>query len=200
MSKRVVWGRIAGLAVIGATLVGVATACSGAPNAQQAEQKVEQHQQWVYNQNQPIPLFKWSLERQILIDSEVAAARGDQSTSFFMLNGVRDPVYVCPSLGLGVPDTSQLSNPQQIAPISGKWGGGATTLPQADPFGIHTPATSDGTFVICLIGGKPVLQRAEEIVHTIMAPAVWDYSKHVIKTVGGPTTKMKTKPEGSLKG
>lgn len=190
---------VGGMAAVAATLS--LTGCfGGSPNAQQAEQKTETHQQWVYNQNQPVPFFKWSLERQILKDSEVAAARGDQSTSFFFVMGVQDPVMVCPSLGLGVPDTAQLSNPEQIAPISGNWGGGATTLPQADPFGIHTPPNSDGTYVICIIGGKPVLQRAEENVHTIMAPAVWDEKTHRIQTVGGPTTVITTKPQGNLKG
>ena len=101
---------------------------------------------------------------------------------------------VCPSLGMAVPDTSQLSNPEQIAPVPGKWGGGATNLPQADPFGIHTPAASDGTYVICIINGKPILQRAEETVHTVMAPATWDANKHQIVIVGNPTSNVVTAP------
>jgi len=184
--------RIAG--GITAALIGLGTlaACGGHPNAQQTEQSVEQNQQAQYNQSQPIPFFKWSLERQVLIDAETASANGDQSTSFFFNFGVQDPVFSCASLGMAVPDTSQLSNPEQIAPISSKWGGGATTLPQADPFGVHSPPNSDGTYVICLIGGKPVLQRAEETVHTVMAPAKWDESKHQIVVVGNPTTNLTT--------
>lgn len=186
VTKRIVAGISGGLLAAGMA------ACGHSATANQAEQAIESHQQYVYNQDQPIPFFKWSLERQILIDSEVAAARGDESTSFFFVYGDPDPILVCPSLGLGVPDTSQLSNPEQVAPVPGKWGGGSAVLPQADPFGIHTPATSDGTYVICVINGRPVLQRAEETVHTIMAPATWDSSKHQIVTTGAPTTKLKT--------
>ena len=186
-------GTVSGIA--GLLLTGLAiSACSHPGNAQQAEQANASHQQWVYNQDQPIPTFKWSLERQILIDAEQAAADGDASTSFFFAPMSRDPYYVGPSLGLGVPDTSQLSNPQQIAPISGKWGGGATVLPQADPFGIHTPAASDGTYVILIVNGKPTLMRAEDHVDTILAPAHWDYSTHKMVIDGASTTQLKTKP------
>ena len=173
-------------------------ACSHGPNAQQKEQQGASAQQAEYNNTQPIPYFKWSLERQILIDAEVASAQGDQSTSFFFNYGIQDPIFSCSSLGMAVPDTSQLSNPMQIAPVSGKWGGGHAEIPQADPFGIHTPAASDGTYVICIINGKPILQRAEETVHTIMAPATWDAAKHQIVVVGNPTTQVITAPPAGV--
>lgn len=185
--------KFAGIAAAGALALGLA-ACSNSPNAQQVEQKGATAQQSEYNKTQPIPYFKWSLERQVLIDAEIASAQGDQSTSFFFNFGIQDPIMVCPSLGMAVPDTSQLSNPEQIAPVPGKWGGGATNLPQADPFGIHTPAASDGTYVICIINGKPILQRAEETVHTVMAPATWDANKHQIVIVGNPTSNVVTAP------
>lgn len=182
------------VAAIAAVLIGGSTvaACGGPKNATNAEATIEQQQLAQYNQSQPIPFFKWSLERQILIDAETASANGDQSTSFFFNYGVQDPIFSCTSLGMAVPDTAQLSNPEQVVPVTGRWGGGHDVLPQADPFGIHTPPNSDGTYVICLIGGKPVLQRAEESVHTVMAPAQWDYKNHRIQIVGNPTTDVKT--------
>ena len=180
--------------VIGAVVVmggGLAACGPGGSSAQQKEQQGATSQQAEYNNTQPIPFFKWSLERQVLIDAEVASAQGDQSTSFFFNYGIQDPIMTCPSLGMAVPDTSQLSNPQQIIYPKGRE---AVTIPQPDPFGIHTPPSSNGTYVICIINGKPVLQRAEETVHTVMAPAVWDANKHQIVVVGNPTSNVVTAP------
>jgi hypothetical protein len=166
------------------------SACGGSgTSGQAAEQSIESRQLSQYNQSQPIPFFKWSLERQVLIDAETASAEGDQSTSFFFNYGVQDPIMTCPSLGMAVPDTAQLSNPQQVLYPSGR---DAIAISQADPFGVYSPPSSEGTYVICVIDGKPVLQRAEEQVHTVMAPARWDSSKHQIVITGNPTTDVKT--------
>ena len=186
--------RVKTAVVIGAVAsmgLGVSACSIGGPSAQQTEQNSATSQQAEYNRTQPIPYFKWSLERQVLIDAEVASAQGDQSTSFFFNYGIQDPIFTCPSLGMAVPDTSQLSNPQQVLYPRGRE---AVTIPQPDPFGIHTPAASDGTYVICIINGKPVLQRAEETVHTVMAPATWDANKHQIVIVGNPTSNVVTAP------
>lgn len=183
---------IAVTAVLGLSVAACTTSTSAGTNV---EQNTEGAQATQYSQSQPIPFFKWSLERQVLIDAETASAEGDQSTSFFFNFGIQDPIMTCPSLGMAVPDTSQLSNPEQVVSNrqnkrlpSGDW----TNMPQADPFGVFTPATSDGTYVICIIGGKPVLQRAEETVHTVMAPAVWNEKTHQIQITGNPTTNVVT--------
>ncbi len=184
------------LAVAAAGVIAFAIgACSGHGQTGLQKEHAQQAQdfQSLVN-NQPLPHVSWSQERQILIDAETAAANGTQSTSFFFVQGVRDPIFVCPSEGLGVPDTAQLSNPTQIAPISGKYGGGATVLDQADPFGVYSPPNSMGTYVICIgANGKPYLHRGEEFVHTILAPAHWDYVNHTIVVTGAPSYTVKTK-------
>ena len=190
--------------VVGAVVLSgsVLAACSSSSTAgTNVEQGQSNNQLTQYTQAQPIPYFKWSLERQILIDAEVASAQGDQSTSFFFNFGVQDPILVCTSLGQAVPDSAQLSNPEQVVGNkqnkvlpSGDW----TTLPQMEPFGIHTSPSSVGTYAICIINGKPVLQRAEESVHTVMAPAKWDEAKHQIVITGNPTTDVTTAPPASV--
>lgn len=186
--------RIAAATAAAAALGLGLAACSHGPNAQQLEQQQQTQDTQSLDNNQPLPHYNWSMERQILIDAENASAFGAQSTSFFFIQGVRDPVFVCPSLGLGVPDTAQISNPNQIAPISGKWGGGATTLPQEDPYGIYTPPTSEGTFVVCVgAGGKPYLHRAEEFVDTVLGPARWDAATHTEVVTGAPSYHVKVK-------
>jgi hypothetical protein len=186
------------LALLGLGAAGCSSNSTAGTNVEQAHSNDQLTQ---YTQAQPIPYFKWSLERQILIDAEVASAQGDQSTSFFFNFGVQDPILVCTSLGQAVPDSAQLSNPEQVVGNkqnkvlpSGDW----TTLPQMEPFGIHTSPSSVGTYAICIINGKPVLQRAEETVHTVMAPAKWDEAKHQIVITGNPTTDVTTQPPASV--
>ena len=189
--------KFASIAAVAALALSAA-ACTSSSNAgTNVEQNQQNGQLTQYTKSQPIPYFQWSLERQILIDAEVASAQGDQSTSFFFNFGVQDPILVCTSLGMAVPDNAQLSNPEQVVGNrqnkvlpQGDW----TTLPQMEPFGIHVSPSSVGTYAICIVNGKPVLQRAEETVHTVMAPATWDYAKHRIVEVGNPSTDVTTHP------
>lgn len=55
---------------------------------------------------------------------------------------------ICDSVGFGIPYATQYTNPQQ--PLEGRGAGEFSTLPQADPNGLYSPATADGTWVLCL--------------------------------------------------
>jgi len=61
---------------------------------------------------------------------------------------------ICNSVGYGLPYATQYTNPQRIAYDSGH---GSVTLPQADPNGLYSPASADGTWVLCVDpkSGKP---------------------------------------------
>ena len=60
---------------------------------------------------------------------------------------------VCYAVGYGLPYATQYTNPMRI---SGD-GHGYVTLPQADPNGLYSPASADGTWVLCVDSksGKP---------------------------------------------
>jgi hypothetical protein len=60
---------------------------------------------------------------------------------------------VCNAVGYGLPYATQYTNPMRI---SGD-GHGDVTLPQADPNGLYSPASADGTWVLCVDAksGKP---------------------------------------------
>src|SRR5260221_9885671 len=115
----------AAAAVVALTLA----ACTNSPpNAQQVEQQQQQQDTAALVNNQPIPHFSYSQERAALIAAEAISANGTQTTSFFFNQGVRDPIFVCPSVGEGIPDSAQLSNPSQIVGVSSAFGGGSTDL------------------------------------------------------------------------
>jgi hypothetical protein len=61
---------------------------------------------------------------------------------------------ICTAVGYGLPYATQYTNPMRIAYDSGH---GSVTLPQADPNGLYSPASADGTWVLCVDpkSGKP---------------------------------------------
>ena len=175
-------------ALAAATVVALTACTNNHPNVQQQEQAAQTSDTQSLDTNQPIPHFNSSQIRQTLIDAETIAADGTQTTSFFFQMGDPDPVFQCPSLGMPVANTAQLSNPMQIAPISSTWGGGATTLPQEDPYGIYAPQTSSGTYVICVnSSGQKYLQYWEGDVMTVTSAATWDTATRQIVVSGAPT-------------
>jgi hypothetical protein len=63
---------------------------------------------------------------------------------------------VCDSLGYGLPYATQYTNPQM--PQQTIAGGSTYVLPQSDPNGLYSPASADGTWVMCL---NPKTKKAE---------------------------------------
>ena len=56
---------------------------------------------------------------------------------------------VCDSIGFGIPYSTQYTNPMR-AVLRSDVGGGNFTMPQADPNGLFSPSSSEGTWVLCL--------------------------------------------------
>ena len=182
------------IAVIAIVLGLALAACSHGQNVQQIEQQQQTQDTRALENAQPIPLYHYSQERAALITAENIAAQGTQTTSMFFNQGIANPVFTCSSIGLGIPDTASLSNPEQIAPVSSAWGGGSTTLPQMDPFGIYVPQGSTGTYVDCVnAAGQEYLVRWEGFVLTLTAASTWNYTTHQVNPVGNPTVKINTR-------
>jgi hypothetical protein len=183
----------AGAAVLAAVTGVSAVACTHSPSVQQQEQAAQQADTQSLENSQPIPHYNYSQIRQTAIDAETIAADGAQTTSFFFQMGARDPVYSCPSLGIPVPVTAQLSNPEQVVGVSGSIGGGHDTLPQMDPDGIYAPPSSSGTYVICVgSGGQKYLMYWEGDVLTATSAATWNDQTHQIQVTGAPTAVIHT--------
>lgn len=64
----------------------------------------------------------------------------------------------CHSIGYGIPYATQYTNPQRIAGALETPGTSAVTLPQADPNGLYSPDSADGTWVLCKVPGKDDVQ------------------------------------------
>ena len=100
--------RTAAGAVFLAAVTGLSVAaCTGHPNAQQAEQNAQTADTASLEQSQPLPHYSYSQIRQTLIDAQDIEANGTQTTSFFFQQGMPDPIFSCPSLGEPVANTDQ---------------------------------------------------------------------------------------------
>jgi hypothetical protein len=56
-------------------------------------------------------------------------------------------VFFCNSIGYGIPYATQFTNPQKIAAREHQVG--FAILPQADPNGLFSPSSAEGTWVMC---------------------------------------------------
>ena len=188
---------IAGLAVAAAAVALSVTGCThgaSVPSGQAQENLQQQQDTQSLVNDQPIPHFTYSQIRQTLIDAETISSDGTQTTSFFFQMGDPDPVFTCPSLGMPVANTAQLSNPQQtVTAGDGAGGYNITTIGQQDPDGIYSPASSTGTYVICVnSSGQKYLEYWEGDVMAVTSAATWDRTTHTIVVSGTPTAVIHT--------
>lgn len=69
------------------------------------------------------------------------------ATTTYLVGMNNQLTKLCDSVGYGLPYATQYTNPQKAG---GGGSGGYFTLPQADPNGLYSPASADGTWVLCV--------------------------------------------------
>jgi hypothetical protein len=178
------------VAVASAAAVAVlAAGCNGGGNSsgQNAENNTSRQDLSTFEQVQPAPHFSYSEIRQAAIDVEASQALGEQTTSFFFNLGVRNPIFSCPSIGDPIPNTAELTNPQQVENDGYPQGGAAVPIGNIDPNGLYAPSSSSGTNVMCLNAtGDKYLQYWEGDVDTVNGAARWDSASGQIVVTGQP--------------
>lgn len=85
-------------------------------------------------------------------------------------------VFLCDSIGYGIPYATEYTNPQKYERVSLSGGGyGYETLPQADPNGLFAPSSAEGTWVMCKDPGgsdvRPVYIEPRIVVSPFKMPA-----------------------------
>ncbi len=98
-----------------------------------------------------MPAIKNFRERRLLKDILELRDQANVSTYTYLQSSVSGRlVYLCDSIGYGIPYATQFTNPQKAEQYFSP-GGHATwaVLPQADPNGLFSPAAADGTWVMC---------------------------------------------------
>ncbi len=91
-----------------------------------------------------MPAIRNFRERRLL-KSILEMRDSEISTFTYLASPAGDLKLLCSSIGYGIPYSTQYTNPQK----SVYSGGGSFALPQADPNGLFSPESSDGTWVMC---------------------------------------------------
>ena len=179
-------GAIAALAAVG-VVIGVAACGPGTASGQALENNASQNIEKTFLLNQPPPHFASSDIRATAISIEAIQALGEQTTSFFFNQGIKDPIMSCPSLGEPVASTSELTNPNQTVSGSDTNGYGLVAIGNMDPNGIYA-GDSTGTYVLCVAkDGTPYAQYWEGFVDAVSGPATWNTGTGQIVVTGAPT-------------
>lgn len=181
------------LIVAGCTSSGTGTANNNTAKANAAETANAGAGLDLIFTNQPAPVFATSAYRQQLIEVEAVEALGTPTTEFFFPPGWNGsgshPFKVCTAQGLPLPNSTSLTNPEEI--VQDPYGGGyqlnngGIDKPQADPIGVYAPTTGTGTFVTCLgKGGTLDVTESEADVFSESAPAIWNQSEQMVQDIG----------------
>src|SRR5580693_9027478 len=98
-----------------------------------------------------IPSIKNFRERKLLKDIyELRDQEGLTTYTYIVAENTGKFVFVCDSIGYGIPAATQYTNPSMYQQVT-SWGDNTTwaVLPQADPNGLFSPSTAEGTWVMC---------------------------------------------------
>ena len=94
-----------------------------------------------------MPAIKNFRERKLAKDIlELRDQEGLTTYTYIVAESTGKLVFLGESIGYGLPYSTQFTNPEKIERYSSA--GGYFTLPQADPNGLFSPASADGTWVM----------------------------------------------------
>jgi hypothetical protein len=172
------------LALAGAALAMSLAACdsSGTTGGNAAESAQQQQDTTAIEFAVPLPEFPSSTLRQELVLIEATEALGIRSTTF-AITTTGDLMWSCPSIGLPVPVTDELSNPSQVVNDQYSYQSDGAVVGQMDPDGVYK-GDSTGTYVVCLdSNGNPYIRYAEEFADAATASAHWSATApHIVVT------------------
>ena len=127
-------------------IAAILSGCEQAPSSTQIERKKQEELSMQAVTQVGMPAITNFAEKRMMKD--ILELRDQNVATITYLVGMNNQLTkVCNSIGYGLPYATQYTNPQRIAYDSGH---GSVTLPQADPNGLYSPASADGTWVLCL--------------------------------------------------
>ncbi len=135
------------LLAIGIFLAQTVNSCGSGSRISQADEVQNQKQaemnlQAVQSVGMP-DITRFSEKQQLKSIYELRDKAISTDTYIVDLNGHLH--HICSSVGYGIPYATQFTNPSQLSGYSS-----SVAMPQADPNGLYSPASADGTWVLCL--------------------------------------------------
>ena len=162
----------------------VLSGCLDDPSFQESQTVAEQQKQYLISQ--PVPVFDWSLERQLVIElyklrNEKVTTHSVWRSDYGMIEGD------CPSMGYGIPYDTSLTNPLQ------KVLGYEAVVEQPEPNGVFASKNTTATWVMCIDTDKPgalLPVYVESKVTVYPYPVKVDYDKNRVYRAGKPSTNF----------
>ena len=127
-------------------LIALLAACGPQqPNSRQIEAAKQEELQLQAVQSVGMPAITNFAEKRMFKDILELRDKNVPTTTYLV--GMNNQLTkVCDSVGYGLPYATQYTNPQMRVGSQN----GVVTLPQADPNGLYSPASADGTWVLCV--------------------------------------------------
>jgi hypothetical protein len=136
---------IASIAALGVTLTGCIEAT---PSSDEIQQQQQEHILREGTAQTGMPAIKNFRERKLLKQIiEMRDQDGLVTYTYTVPETTGRPVFLCNSIGYGLPAATQFTNPEKIEnppSITGYY-----VMPQADPNGLYSPSSAEGTWVLC---------------------------------------------------
>ncbi len=127
------------LAILGLTLTGCIRKSSDTKQREQQERILQEG-----NAQTGMPAIKNFRKRKLLKQIiEMQDQDGLVTYTYTVPETTGRPVFLCNSIGYGLPAATQYTNPEKYVGRRG------ATLPQADPDGLFSPESAEGTWVLC---------------------------------------------------
>ena len=126
--------------------------CDAQPSSDQQQKQAQEALSQQSNMVVGMPAITKFAEKRILKD--ILELRDKMLPTYTYLAGDMNGVIgekVCDSLGYGISSATQYTNPQKVVERSQA---GYAVLPQADPNGLFSPASAEGTWVLCKVPGS----------------------------------------------
>ena len=168
------------LLTLGITSLLLLTGCNNSTQEKKDKKQV-QAQQSQYAKGQPVPMYNWSLERDLLIKlynlrNQKVATHSVWRSDYGMVEGE------CPSMGYGLPYDTSLTNPLQSYYMGN---GAGTSVGQAEPNGVFASTNTAATWVMC-IGETGMLEPhyVESKVTVYPYPVKVDFEKNIVIKAG----------------
>lgn len=127
------------------------TACDVQPNSTQIERKKQEEMNMQAVTQVGMPAIVNFAEKRMMKD--IMELRDQNVATITYVTDINGRLHKrCNSIGYGLPYATQYTNPQRVVYDSGH---GNAVIPQADPNGLYSPASAEGTWVMCVFNGKP---------------------------------------------
>lgn len=123
------------------------TACNDyPPTSTQIERKKQEELSLQAVQQVGMPAIVNFAEKRMMKDIMELRDKNVATTTYLV--GMNNQLTkVCNSIGYGLPYATQYTNPSRVVYDQGH---GSQVIPQADPNGLYSPASADGTWVLCV--------------------------------------------------